>query len=140
MFITIVPFYKFFYNNSRNFHNFQTFQAPNFKIPKLAQFYFPSLTVDMLKRGVNPFVVDYDGDTQFNYFNKNFKSVPKNILEKYSPSLNSTEVYYATHEIKCGSNCSSKCSDKMKGAVFYEGGELLSRRYLSLLKRGSGFL
>ena len=92
----------------------------------------------MLKRGVNPFVVDYDGETQYDYFHNNFAHVPKHMLQKYSNKMSSTAIYYSTHEIKCDINCPAKCPDQMCAFEMKTGIKFTRTRSKDIGKGGDG--
>ena len=61
----------------------------------------------------NFLTVDYDGDTQYEFYKENFKDVPEILLLKFSKNLSNTSVYYSTYDVPCNAKCPENCPDKL---------------------------
>ena len=88
------------------------------------QFRFKSNVEKMLKKGINPFVVRYDGKSEFEAYSNCFENIDQKLLE---PFLNgniteeTTEAYYSFHDSECNEKCENWCKDKMIKFKLYTG-------------------
>ena len=85
-------------------------------------FFFQSNKEKMLKKGINPFVVNYLETSEFDQ--GNFENIDKDLLESFITgeiTNGKTEVYYSFKDSKCNDECPKSCNDKMKKFRLYTG-------------------
>ena len=85
-------------------------------------FYFKSNFEKMLKKGINPFVVHFEGESEFH--RRNFENIDQNLLKPFLSgkiTKQRTEVFYSFQDSKCNENCESSCKDKMLKFKLYTG-------------------
>ena len=82
------------------------------------EFMFKKCTKKMMKLGLNPKVIRYDGYSELNNIHPNsFKT--KELSEMASKFEDS--IYYSTEDQKCKGGCPSDCPAKMDGFYFKNG-------------------
>ena len=73
-------------------------------------FEYPDLAVQMMKKGINPHVIDYTGNSQIDLFPSSFKSEEaKKLLAQFPRS-----IHFSIEDISCEDNCPSDCTSKFK--------------------------
>ena len=83
-------------------------------------FWFKSNFERMLEKGINPFVVNFRGKSEFE--KRNFENIDKKLLE---PFLNGkiidgkTHACYSFNDSVCNENCKKSCEDKMLKSKLY---------------------
>ena len=85
-------------------------------------FWFESNFEKMLKKGINPFVVNYTGESDFDV--RNFTNIDQKLLEPFKTGKMSeerTEAYYSFQDTKCNEKCENSCKDKMLKFKLYTG-------------------
>ena len=101
------------------------------------QFWFESNVEKMLKKGINPFVVDYEGKSQFDV--RNFKKVDEKLLEPFITGNfkgERTEAFYSFHDSECNEKCGNLCKDKMFKFKLYTG----KRKFKNEKRGGEGIV
>ena len=86
------------------------------------EFVFESNVEKMLKKGINPFVVDYSGNTQFAF--NNLENIDQKLFEPFITgkiTKEKTEVFYSFQDSECNGNCENSCQDKMVKFKLYTG-------------------
>ena len=86
------------------------------------QFLFKSNYEKMLKKGINPFVVSFSGNTQFDFINP--EKIDQKLLERFiSGNLTEerTEAYYSFQDSECNEKCGDSCKDQMLKFKLYTG-------------------
>ena len=102
-------------------------------------FLFKSNVEKMLKKGINPFVVDCSGESEFVLAVRNFEGINIKMVE---PFLNGkitkqrTEAYYSFQNSECSEKCEDKCKDKMFKFKLYTG----KRNFKNGKKGGEGIV
>ena len=84
------------------------------------QFRFESMFEKMLRKGINPFVVCYSGNTQFTH--RNFGNIDQTLLRSFITGEitdGKTEAYYSFQDSECNDECPKSCKDKMKKFRLY---------------------
>ena len=87
-------------------------------------FWFKSNVEKMLKKGINPFVVRYDGKSEFEAYSNCFENIDQKLLEPFITGKiqgERTEAYYCFKDSKCGEKCESSCKDEMLKFKLYTG-------------------
>ena len=100
-------------------------------------FSFKSIFEKMLKKGINPFVVDYTGKSQFDF--RNFENIDQTLLQSFVTGKitnGKTEAYYSSQDSKCNDECPESCKDKMKKFQLYTG----KREFGSEKRGGEGIV
>ena len=85
-------------------------------------FLFESNVEKMIKKGINPFVVDYSGKAEFEL--QNFANIDQTLLQSFITgeiTNGKTEAYYSFQDSKCNDECPKSCNDKMKKFRLYTG-------------------
>ena len=101
------------------------------------QFYFESNVEKMLKKGINPFVVSYTGNTQFCL--QNFENIDQKLLESFTTGKitdGQTGAYYSFQDSECSGKCGNTCKDKMIKFKLYKG----KRNFENRKTGGEGFV
>ena len=86
------------------------------------QFWFESNVEKMLKKGINPFVVNYTGESEYDL--RNFENIDQKLLEPFISgkiSKQRTEVFYSFEDSECSEKCKNSCEDKMLKFKLYTG-------------------
>ena len=86
------------------------------------RFKFKSNVKKMLKKGINPFVVRYSGDSEFDV--RNFENIDQKLLESFTTGKitdERTETYYSFQDSECSEKCENFCKDKMLRFKLYTG-------------------
>ena len=90
-----------------------------------AQFWFKSNVEKMLKKGINPFVIRYDGKSEFVVRKERiFRNIDQKWLEPFITGkiiAEKTEVYYSFQDSECSEKCENSCKDKMLKFKLYTG-------------------
>ena len=89
-----------------------------------AHFIFPNLVEKMARKGINPFVVRFDGDTQYSRGPSNFKTIDEGILKPFLTgeiSNEKTAAFYSFVDSNCRKECAKNCGDKMRALKLYTG-------------------
>ena len=80
-------------------------------------FRWPNLAVQMMKRGINPRIIDQFGFTRVRMFRSSFQSEEaKSLLSQFSRS-----VHFSIDDIHCETTCSSDCPSNFKKFICKEG-------------------
>ena len=83
-------------------------------------FQFPTLSAKMMKRGVNPHVIDRNGYSQIDYYPSSFQSErAKRLLATFPRS-----VHFSIEDIKCPATCQADCSSSFE-KFYYKNGQLV---------------
>ena len=88
------------------------------------EFNFQSNVEKMLKKGINPFVVNYLGKSQFVGRQRNFEKIDPKLLETFLKgkiTKERTEVYHSFQDSQCSEKCENSCKDKMLKFKLYTG-------------------
>ena len=86
------------------------------------QFKFESNVEKILKKGINPFVVDYTGISQND--RQNLENIDRKLLEPFLTGKiteEKTEVFYSFQDSECNKECGNPCKDKMLKFKLYTG-------------------
>ena len=100
-------------------------------------FLFESNVEKMIKKGINPFVVDYSGKAEFEL--QNFANIDQTLLQSFITgeiTNGKTEAYYSFQDSKCNNECPKSCDDKMKNFRLYTG----KREFGSEKRGGEGIV
>ena len=103
------------------------------------QFSFKSNVEKMLKKGINPFVVHYEEDSQFITYQIKFVKIDQKLLEPFITgeiTKERTEAFYSFHDSECSEKCESSCKDKMLKFKLYTGKRTFENRKTG----GEGFV
>ena len=103
------------------------------------QFCFESNVEKMLKKGINPFVVDYDEGSQFITNQINFEKIDQKLLERYltgKVTEERTAAFYSFQDSDCSEKCETPCKDKMLKFKLYTGKKKFENRKTG----GEGFV
>ena len=80
----------------------------------------PDLVKPMLKRGVNPFVIDCNGNREVDLWQDNFKDEEvKRLLRQFPRS-----IHFAIEDINCDSSCPKDCTSNYR-KFYFKNGELV---------------
>ena len=95
------------------------------------EFYFRSLTEEMLTRGVNPYIEpgrfgSQPNPSQYEKYKARFDAINQNLLTQFKRDLDQsgrpkTEIYFSTFSNECAQNDCSGCSDSIKPFRLYNG-------------------
>ena len=89
------------------------------------QFCFKSNVEKMLKKGINPFVVPYDGKSEFVRRQKRiFADINQKLLQPFLTGKITdvrTEAFYSFQDSECNEKCENSCRDKMLKFKLYAG-------------------
>ena len=91
----------------------------------------------MLKRGINPFVVNHSGKSEFDRWN--FENIDTKLFQPFITGKitgGKTEAYYSFQDSKCNVGCRKSCKDKMKKFKLYTG----KRKFGSEKRGGQGIV
>ena len=73
-------------------------------------FVYPSLSIQMMEKGINPYVINYDGNSQVDLAPYSFESEEaKRLLSTFPRSF-----HYSTEDIECRESCAADCSSSFK--------------------------
>ena len=100
-------------------------------------FWFESNIEKMLKKGINPFIVCYDGKSLFDLQRRNFENIDQKFLEPFITGKISEErtgAFYSFHNSECSKKCKTSCKDKMLKFKLYMG----KRNFKNEKKGGEG--
>ena len=101
------------------------------------QFSFESNFEKLLKKGINPFVVSYTGNTQFGL--RNFGNIDQTLLQSFTTGKiedGKTAAYYSFKNSTCNKSCQNSCEDKMIKFKLYTG----KRNFENGKRGGEGFV
>ena len=87
-------------------------------------FKFPNLVEKMVRKGINPFIVRYDGKSQYELRHGNFENMEEENLKPFllGPiSREKTAVSYSFVDSNCGSKCGNSCGNRMRKFKIYTG-------------------
>ena len=70
----------------------------------------PKLAIQMMKMGINPYIIDCDGKSQIDYYPSSFKNEEARSLLATFPR----SIHYSIEDIECLASCSVECSSKFK--------------------------
>ena len=86
----------------------------------IPDFEYPDLAVQMLEKGINPYVIDCYGNSQIDIYPSKFKSEEaKQLLVQFPRS-----IHFSIENIKCENTCPSDCSSKFE-RFYYKNGEFV---------------
>ena len=78
------------------------------------------LTIELMEKGINPYVIDSDGNSQISMFPSIFESKEaKRLLATFSRS-----VHFSMENIDCTKSCQADCPSKFK-RFYYKNGPLV---------------
>ena len=78
---------------------------------------YPDLAVPMMKAGINPYVINYEGNNQIDQFPHSFESEEaKQLLTQFPRS-----IHFSTDDISCKNTCPSDCPSTFKRFYFKNG-------------------
>ena len=81
------------------------------------EFNFPDLTLQMMLKGINPYVIDYEEKSQINLNPSFFESEEaKQLLDHFPRS-----IHFSIDDITCTKSCSPNCSSNLKKFYFKNG-------------------
>ena len=86
------------------------------------KFYFESNFEKMLKKGINPFVVDYTGKSEFEI--RKFDNIDQTLLKPFTTGEitdEKTKAFYSFQDSECNEKCQKSCEDKMLKFKLYTG-------------------
>lgn len=91
------------------------FQTPEFNLC--------GITEKMLRSNINPFVVNFKGEKEFNVHSINFQQIDTKLLDGFQTAgkSKSTNIYYSITTSACTTSCSNDCVDKMIPFICYLG-------------------
>ena len=69
-------------------------------------FKYPDLAVPMMKKGINPRVIAYSGDSQIDIYPSSFNSEEAKQLLSQFPRT----IHFSIEDINCKDTCPSECS------------------------------
>ena len=73
----------------------------------------------MIAAGVNPFALDYENETQADYWN-----VPRELISEASPGL-TPDLFFSTTSLPCNSqNCGKSCEQGLPDPWYYNNGKV----------------
>ena len=83
-------------------------------------FKYPDLTIQMMEKGINPYVICYDGTNQIDSNSASFDNEnAKRLLATFTRS-----VHFSIEDICCEESCPSDCSSNFK-KFYYKNGPLV---------------
>merc|ERR1712227_1020420 len=85
-------------------------------------FWFESDFEKMLKKGINPFVVNFWGKSEFDV--RNFRNIDQTLLQSFITGKiidGKTEAYYSFQDSDCNDECPKSCKDNMRKYKLYTG-------------------
>jgi len=86
----------------------------------IPDFEYSDLAIQMMKEGINPHVIDYNGNSGVDLYPSCFESdEAKQLLAEFPRS-----VHFATEDIDCEKSCPENCSSNYK-KFFFKNGELV---------------
>ena len=91
----------------------------------------------MLKKGINPFVVNYLGKSEYDGKQINFENIDEELLGLFLTgkiSEERTEAYYSFQDNECNKKCGNLCKDKMLKFKLYTG----KRKFKNEKRGGEG--
>ena len=82
------------------------------------QFRFETLSIRMMKKGLNPFIIENNGNNQVERYPSSFEKneETKKLLSKFSRS-----IHYSIEDIKCSDKCLNDCSSEFQRFYYKEG-------------------
>ena len=101
------------------------------------QFIFESNFEKMLKKGINPFVINYLGKSEFDV--TNFQNIDQTLLQSFTTGKiedGKTQAFYSFKDSECNEKCQKSCEDKMLKFKLYTG----KRNFENIKKGGEGFV
>ena len=91
----------------------------------------PDLTVTMMKKGINPYVISYDGTDRIHYRPSSFESEEAKALLAKMPR----SVHFSIEDIECEESCSANCPSKFK-RFYYKNGPLVEMTEKNRIGKG----
>ena len=83
-------------------------------------FIYPEISIKMMQKGINPFVINYEGDSQSTIYPSRFKTEEaKRLLATFPRS-----VHFSLEDIKCTATCGADCSSNFR-KFFLKNGPLV---------------
>ena len=83
-------------------------------------FKYPEFTIQMLKKGINPLVIDYDGTNRIHYHPSSFESKEAKRLLAEMPR----SIHFSDQDIECAKSCPADCPSKFK-RFYYKNGPMV---------------
>ena len=80
-------------------------------------FQFDSNVEKMLEKGINPFVVDCDGKSE--YDNRKNIGIDQKLILPFITEMKETAAFYSFHDSVCSEKCEKSCKDKMRKFKLY---------------------
>ena len=80
-------------------------------------FEYPDLAVSMMRKGINPRVIAYSGDSQIDIYPSSFNSEEAKQLLSQFPRT----IHFSIEDINCKDTCPSECSSAFKRFYFKNG-------------------
>ena len=83
----------------------------------IPRFHFPDSSLQMMKKGINPYVISYDGGSEIERYPSSFETPEQKIMSsKFSRS-----IHYSLEDIECSPNCEPECPSKFRRFFFKDG-------------------
>ena len=86
----------------------------------IPDFKYPDLANQMMKKGINPFIINYKGNSQVNEYPSSFASKESQLLLAQFPRA----VHFAIEDIYCEESCRIDCPSNFK-KFYIKNGELI---------------
>ena len=83
----------------------------------IARFTYPELSIKMMKKGINPYVINCNGYSQIDRYPSSFKSDEAQCLLATFPR----SVHFSIEDIQCTARCSANCPSKFEKFYFKNG-------------------
>ena len=80
-------------------------------------FEYPELAVPMMEKGINPHVIDYEGDSQIDFNPSSFQTEEATQLLAQFPR----STHFSIKDINCGNTCPSDCCSAFNKFYFKNG-------------------
>ena len=78
-------------------------------------FEYPNLAIRMMKKEINPYVIDYGGDSQFDFISEEAQNYASK--EKKFPR----SIHFSIKDVNCRITCSTNCSSNLRKFVCKNG-------------------
>merc|ERR1711946_84177 len=94
-------------------------------------FEYPELAIPMMKEGINPNVIKYNGLSQIDLYPSSFKSEEaKQLLAQFPRS-----IHFSIEDINCETTCSPGCSSAFK-KFYFKNGEFVKMTKVNRIGQG----
>ena len=86
----------------------------------IPDFRFPDLSIQMMKKGINPYVISYSDNNSIDLYPSSFESEEAKQLLKPFPR----SVHFSVEDINCTETCPVDCPSKFQ-KFYYKNGDLV---------------